>query len=144
MTRLLLATLAAMSFATSVHAQSSSASGPFVTPAGQLQFDRAGRDFVVTLDKAIVDRFDANTLLHFDDIDGANDTVARTLVETDRGPVLYDFRRRPPAVQRSDTRMTIARVFWQGDEVVMQSAQGWYRFKGGAFSRLRSSKMTFH
>ena len=143
MRRLLLAALAATSFMTCVHAQSN-ASGPLVTPAGKLQFVRVDRDFVGMLDKEIFDRFGANTLTHFDDVGNANDTVTRTLVQTDSGPVLYDFRRRPPLVQRCGTRMTVKRVFWQGDEVVMQSSQGWFRFKGGVLTKLQSSTTTYH
>lgn len=143
MKRRFLAALAGIACATCVYAQSD-APGPLVTPSGELRFVRAGSDFAAMLDTETFDRFASKALVHFDDVDGARASVTRTLVQTDRGPELYDFRRRPPTVQRSDTRMTIERVFWQGDEVVMQSAQGWYRFKGGTFARLRSSKMTFH
>jgi len=143
MKRLFLTALAATSFATCVHAQSN-ASGPFVTPSGKLQFVRVDRDFVAMLDKEIFDRFGANALTHFDDIGNANDTVTRTLVQTDSGPVLYDFRHHPPLVQRSGKRMTVKRVFWQGDEVVMQSSQGWFRFERGVLTKLQSSTTTYH
>ena len=143
MRRLFLAALAATAFSTCVHAQSS-ASGPLVTPSGQLQFVRVDRDFVGMLDKEVFDRFGASTLMHFDDVGNANDSVSRTLVQTDSGPVLYDFRQRPPLVQRLGERMTVKRVFWQGDEVVMQSSQGWFRFKGGVLTKLRSSTTTYH
>ena len=143
MRRLFLAALAASSFATCVHAQSN-ASGPLATPAGQLQFARVDRDFVGMLDKDVFDRFSASALTHFDDVDSANDNVTRTLVQTDSGPVLYDFRRHPPLVQRSGKRMTVRRVFWQGDEVVMQSSQGWFRFQGGVLTKLQSSITTYH
>ncbi|MFM0207243.1 hypothetical protein PQQ96_07520 [Paraburkholderia sediminicola] len=143
MRRLFIAVLAATSFATCVHAQSN-ASGPLVTPSGTLQFVRVDRDFVGMLDNENFDRFGANTLTHFDDVGSANDTVMRTLVQTDSGPVLYDFRHRPPLVQRSGVRMTVKRVFWQGDEVVMQSSQGWFRFKGGVLTKLQSVTTTYH
>lgn len=143
MKRLFLAALAATSFATCVHAQSN-ASGPLVTPSGKLQFVRVDGDFVAMLDKEIFDRFGANTLTHFDNVGNANDTVTRMLVQTDSGPVLYDFRRHPPLVQRSSNRMTVKRVFWQGDEVVMQGSQGWFRFKHGALTKLQSSTTTYH
>lgn len=143
MRRLFLASLAAISFATSVHAQSN-APGPLATPSGALEFVRADRDFVGMLDKAVFDRFGANALTHFDEVGNASDTVTRTLVQTDAGPVLYDFRHRPALVQRSGQRMTVKRVFWQGDEVVMQSSQGWFRFKGGVLTKLRSSTTTYH
>ncbi|REE19300.1 MULTISPECIES: hypothetical protein [unclassified Paraburkholderia] len=143
MRRLFFASLAAISLATSVHAQSN-APGPLATPSGALEFARAERDFVGMLDKEVFDRFGADTLTHFDEVGNASDTVTRTLVQTDSGPVLYDFRRRPPLVQRSGKRMTVRRVFWQGDEVVMQSSQGWFRFKGGVLTKLQSSTTTYH
>jgi hypothetical protein len=65
-------------------------------------------------------------------------------VQTDHGPVLYDLRSDPPLVQRFGKRMKIKRVFWQRDEVVLQSSEGWFRFKSGALTRLRSSKTTYH
>jgi hypothetical protein len=142
MKRLFLAAIAATSFATCVHAQSN-ASGPLATPSGKLQFERVDRDFVGMLDKEIFDRFGASTLTHFDDVD-TNDTVTRMLVQTDSGPVLYDFHHHPPLVQRSDKRMTVKRVFWQDDEVVMQSSQGWFRFKRGVLTKLQSSTTTYH
>jgi hypothetical protein len=143
MRRLLLAALAATSFMTCAHAQSN-ASGPLVTPSGKLQFVRVDREFEGMLDKEIFDRFSASTLSHFDDVGNANDGVTRTLVQTDSGPVLYDFRHHPPLVQRSGKRMTVKRVFWQGDEVVMQGSQGWFRFKRGVLTKLQSSTTTYH
>ena len=143
MRRLFLAAFAATSCATCVHAQSN-ASGPLVTPSGNLEFVRVDRDFVGMLDKEVFDRFGANTLTHFDDVGNANNTVTRTLVQTDSGPVLYDFRHHPPLVQRSGKRMTVKRVFWQGDEVVMQSSQGWFRFQRGVLTKLQSSTTTYH
>jgi hypothetical protein len=143
MRRLFLAALAATSFVTCVHAQSN-ACGPLVTPSGNLQFVRVNRDFEGMLDKEIFDRFTASTLTHFDDIGNANNSVTRTLVQTDSGPVLYDFRHHPPLVQRSGKRMTVKCVFWQGDEVVMQSSQGWFRFERGVLTKLQSSTTTYH
>jgi hypothetical protein len=142
MKRLFLAALAATSFATCVHAQSDEV-GPIVTPSGELQFERADHDFVAMLDKTLFDRFDANTLTHFDDVGDTNDTVTRMLVETGAGPVLYDFSRRPPVVLRLGKRMTVKRVFWQGDEVVMQGSQGWFRFQRGVLTKLQSSTTTY-
>lgn len=143
MKQLFFAALAATSLVTGVHAQSN-ASGPLFTPAGNLQFVRVDRDFEGMLDKEVFDRFSAGTLTHFDDIGNANDSVARTLVQTDSGPVLYDFRHHSPLVQRLGQRMTVKRVFWQDDEVVMQGSQGWYRFKGGVLTKLQSSMTTYH
>ncbi|WP_109478874.1 hypothetical protein [Paraburkholderia sp. C35] len=138
-----LAALAAIAFAACAHAQSS-APGPFTTPAGTLAFTRANGEFVATLDTQGFDRFGAKALTHFDDAGGADDSITRMLVQTDPGPVLYDFRRRPPLVQRAGRPMTIRRVFWQGDEVVMQGTQGWFRFERGVLTKLQSSKSIYH
>jgi hypothetical protein len=143
MKRLFLATLAALSVMSCAHAQRS-ASNSLATPSGTLQFAHVERGFEASLDQQSFDRFTSNTLLHFDDIDSKHDTITRMLVQTDAGPVLYDFHRRPPLVQRSNQRMTVKRVFWQDDEVVMQGSQGWFRFKHGEFSKLQSSKTTYH
>ncbi|CAB3766977.1 hypothetical protein [Paraburkholderia humisilvae] len=143
MRRLLLAALAATCFVTCVRAQSN-ASGPFVTPSGELLFARVDGDFVGMLDKQIFDRFGANTLTHFDDVGNANHTITRMLVQSDSGPVLYDFRQHPPLVQRLSKGMTVKRVFWQDDEVVMQGSQGWFRFKSGMLTKLQSSTTTYH
>lgn len=142
MKRLFLLILAATHFATCAHAQSNTG-GPFATPAGTLQFAPVDRDFVGMLDGQTFDRLSATTLIHFDDIDNANSIVTRMLVQTDAGPVLYDFRHRPPLVQRVGQRMAVKRVFWQGDEVVMQSAEGWFRFKNGVLKKLQSSRTTY-
>ena len=129
--------------ASPVHAQSNAA-GPVPTRAGALTFVRADSGFVGMLDNQVFDRFQARALTHFDEVDDKDDTVARTLVQTDAGPVLYDLRVRPPLVQRAGMRMTIKRVFWQGDEVVMQSTQGWFRLVRGVLTKLQSSKSTYH
>ena len=143
MKRLLLAALATASFVLSAHAQSN-ASSSIITPSGTLQFVRDDHDFVAMLDKDIFDRFDAATLAHFDETDPQNGTVMRMLVQTAYGPVLYDFRRHPPLVQRSNMRMTVKRVYWQPDEVVMQSPEGWFRFRNGTLTKLQSSTTTYH
>ena len=143
MKRLFLATLTALAVISCAHAQSNAPS-PLATASGTVQFAHAGRGFEATLDQQPFDRFTSNTLAHFDDIDSKHDTITRMLVQTDSGPVLYDFHHRPPLVQRSNQRMTIKRVFWQDDEVVMQGSQGWFRFKHGEFSKLQSSKTTYH
>ncbi|WP_118180569.1 hypothetical protein [Paraburkholderia phosphatilytica] len=143
MKRLLLVALAATAFATGAHAQSN-ASGPFVTSQGELQFMRVDGAFVGMLNNEVLDRFSTSTLTHFDEIGEPRDSVTRTLVETDAGPVLYDFRHRPAVVQRVGRRMTVKRVFWQGNEVVMQSSQGWFRFEGGVLTKLQSTTTTYH
>ncbi|WP_025597202.1 hypothetical protein [Burkholderia sp. WSM2230] len=143
MKRLFIAALTTAFFATLVQAQSNDA-GPLDTAAGPLQFARDSHGFTALLEKDAFDRFSAPTLTHFDDVNSANGTVARTLVQTDSGPVLYDFRHRPPLVQRVSARMTIKRVFWQGDEVVMQGSQGWFRFQHGVLTKLQSSRTIYH
>lgn len=143
MKRQLLTALAALSFINCAHAQSSE-SGSLATASGTLQFAQVERGFDVTLDQQRLDHVGANRLTHFDEIGGKSNVITRMLVQTDSGPVLYDFRRRPPLVQRSNQRMTLKRVFWQDDEVVMQGSQGWFRFKHGEFTRLQSSKTIYH
>lgn len=145
MKRLYLAALAVAGnfFAVPIQAQSSDA-GPLDTPTGQVQFVRDGQGFSALLANDVFDRFSAHALTHFDDMNSANGTVARVLVQTDSGPVLYDFRRRPPLVQRIGARMSVKRVFWQGDEVVMQGSQGWFRFQRGVLTKLQSSKTIYH
>ncbi|MFD1556232.1 hypothetical protein ACFSHT_11440 [Paraburkholderia silviterrae] len=143
MKRLLLAALAATSFVTGAHAQSN-ASDSLATPAGTLQFVRDDRDYLALLDKQIFDRFGAKTLEHFDDMGHDGGTITRMLVQTAYGPVLYDFRSRPPLVKRANVRMTVKRVYWQPDEVVMQGPQGWFRFKDGTLTKLQSTTTTYH
>jgi hypothetical protein len=146
MKQIFLAALACAFFSTGaqvVHAQSNDV-GPIVTPSGTLLFVRDDRDFVATLNSDVFDRFDANKVVHFDDLSSSNDKLARTLVQTDSGPVLYDFRRNPPLVQRTGRRMVVKRVFWQGEEVVMQSAQGWFSFQRGTLTKLQSSTSVYH
>lgn len=141
--KLLLAGLTACAFATTAYAQVS-APGPFNTPAGTLQFVRDDHDFVAMLDRDIIDRFDAKTLTHFDETGAQGDSVSRVLVQSAYGPVLYDLRRQPPVVQHVRTAMTVKRVFWQPDEVVMQGPEGWFRFKDGTLTKLSSSKSIYH
>ncbi|CAG9227066.1 conserved exported hypothetical protein [Paraburkholderia tropica] len=146
MKRLLLAALAAASIAsiaTGAHAQSNTP-GPVVTPGGTVQFVRDDRDFVAMLNNDIFDRFDAKTLTHFDEVARDNETVTRMLVQTAFGPVLYDFSRRPPLVQRANARLTVKRVFWQRGEVVMQGTDGWYRIQDGKLTKLQSTKSIYH
>ncbi|HEV3430888.1 MAG TPA: hypothetical protein VG320_23650 [Paraburkholderia sp.] len=144
--RLLIAGISACAVATlttPAHAQVN-APGPFNTPAGTLQFVRDDHDFVAMLDRDIIDRFDAKTLTHFDETGGQGDNISRVLVQSAYGPVLYDLRRQPPVVQHMRSFMTVKRVFWQPDEVVMQGPEGWFRFKNGTLTKLTSSKMTYH
>ena len=143
MKRPFLVALAAIAFSTCAYAQSDEA-GPLDTPSGKLQFARVDRDFVATLDGGAFDRFNANGLTHFDDVGDTDDTVIRTLVQTDAGPVLYDLHAKPPVVLRSGMRMTVRRVFWQGDDIVIQGSQGWLRFNHGVLTKLQSKTTTLH
>jgi hypothetical protein len=142
MKRFLLVLFAATAFTACAHAQSN-APGPLATLSGKLEFVRSERDYAGTLDGQVFNRFQANVLTHFDDVDESNHTITRTLVQTDAGPVLYDFRARPPLVLRASMRLTVKRVFWQGDDVVMQSTQGWFRFARGVLTKLQSSRSTY-
>lgn len=122
----------------------SNAAGPIPTPAGTLHFLQDESGMAALIGTQVFDRFDAKRIIHFDDTPGAGDTVARMLVQTDTGPVLYDLRRNPPLVQRTGQRMTVKRVFWQGEEVVMQSNLGWYGFTRGKLTKLQSSTKIYH
>jgi hypothetical protein len=143
MKKLFAATVAAFSLIACAHAQSHAASS-LATLAGTLQFAQENHAFTATLDQQTFDHFSASQLIHFDDVGGKNGAITRMLVQTDSGPVLYDFHRHPPLVQRANQRMTIKRVFWQDDEVVMQSTQGWFHFRHGEFAKLQSSKTIYH
>ncbi|MDR5770691.1 MULTISPECIES: hypothetical protein [unclassified Caballeronia] len=128
----------------SVHAQAqSSATGPIATSAGALNFLRDESGFAAVLGTDTFDRFDAKRVVHFDQT-GASDTLTRSLVQTDVGPVLYDFRHKPPLVQRIGKRLVVKRVFWQGEEVVMQTSSGWYGYQRGTLIKLQSSTSTYH
>ena len=143
MKRLFLAALVASVGVTGAYAQSDE-TGPIATPDGTLQFTHGGHDFVATLNGSELDHFEANTLTHFDDLAETSDTVPRLLVLTESGPVLYDFRAKPPLVARSGRRMSVTRVFWQGEDVVMQGSQGWFRFKNGVLTKLQSTTTIYH
>ncbi|SAK82654.1 hypothetical protein [Caballeronia ptereochthonis] len=132
-----------MFLAALAHAQSDAA-GPIATQAGALNFLRDESGMAALIDTQVFDRFDAKRIAHFDETTGASDTVTRMLVQSDTGPVLYDFRRNPPLVQRVNQRMTVKRVFWQGEEVVMQSNLGWYGYRRGKLTRLQSSTTIYH
>jgi hypothetical protein len=132
----------AVLLAAHVHAQSDAA-GPVATQAGTVYFLRDESGFAAMLGTQAFDRFDARRLAHFDEA-GSNGSITRALMQTDTGPVLYDFRRNPPLVQRAGKRMTVQRVFWQGDEVVMQTTAGWYKLERGALTKLQSSTKTYH
>ncbi|MFM0321614.1 hypothetical protein [Caballeronia glebae] len=122
----------------------SEATGPIATKAGAMYFVRDEYGMVALIDTQAFDHLDAKRSVHFDETAGANGVVTRMLVQTSSGPILYDFRSNPPLVQRVGQRMTVKRVFWQGEEVVMQSELGWYGFKRGKLTKLQSSTSTYH
>jgi hypothetical protein len=117
--------------------------GPITTKAGTVQFVQQGAGFDAQLDGATFDRLNAGRIAHFDETSGA-----RMIVEAfDNGApelVLYDFRKRPPAVERIGRRMKLTGVFWQDGEVVLKSADGWFRFQRGTLTKLTSSKAIYH
>ncbi|SAL20326.1 hypothetical protein AWB68_00739 [Caballeronia choica] len=139
---LLMAVLVA-SGASGAHAQSS-ASGPIATTGGALQFVPDGAAYVAQVDGRVFDHLNANRLRHFDETSGAHGAVARMIVEGNDGLVLYDFRRNPPAVERIGRRLKLDGVYWQRDEVVLKSTEGWYRFQRGTLTKLTSSKTIYH
>ncbi|MGA7816258.1 hypothetical protein [Caballeronia sp.] len=117
--------------------------GPIATKAGGVQFVQQGAGFDAQLDGATFDRLNAGRIAHFDEMSGA-----RMIVEAfDSGPpelVLYDFRKRPPTVERIGRRMKLTGVFWQDGEVVLKSTDGWFRFQRGTLTRLTSSRVIYH
>ncbi|WP_321792490.1 hypothetical protein [Caballeronia sp. J97] len=131
-------------FIATLAAAQSDAAGPIATRAGALHFLRDESGMAALIDTQVFDRFDAKRIVHFDETSGSSDTVTRMLVQTDTGPILYDFRRNPPLVQRAGQRMTVKRVFWQGEEVVMQSNLGWYGLQRGKLTKLQSSTTIYH
>ncbi|MBI0331640.1 hypothetical protein [Burkholderia plantarii] len=138
-----LAAAAGALFSAAASAQTS-APGPLAAPCGSLQFQRVEHDFVASCGGEPFDRFGADALAHFDAPSEGAAGVTRLLVQTDAGPVLYDLRHRPPLVQRAGRRLAVRRVFWQGDEVVMQGPQGWFRLQHGTLTKLQSSTTVYH
>jgi hypothetical protein len=127
-----------------VFAQEADASaGPIHTTGGSVVFVQRGATFEAQIDGKPFDQLNARRIAHFEEPSGA-----RMIVEAfDTGApelVLYDFTKRPPRVERMTKRMKLTGVFWQGDEVVLKSAAGWYRFQRGTLTKLTSSKMTYH
>lgn len=120
-----------------------SSAGPIRTTAGSVTFVQQGNNIDAQLDGATFDRLNARRITHFVEPSGA-----RMIVEAfDNGApelLLYDFTKRPPAVERIGRRMKLTGVFWQRDEVVLKSAEGWYRFQRGTLTKLVSSKTIYH
>jgi hypothetical protein len=130
-------------FASVAHAQSGT-TGPVATVGGSLQFVQEGSAYVAQIDGQPFDRVNGSRLRHFDDTSGPHEAVARMLVEEGNGLVLYDFRRKPPAVERIGRRLRIDSVYWQRDEAVLRTGEGWYRFQRGTLTKLTSSKTIYH
>jgi hypothetical protein len=123
--------------------EADSSAGPIRTIGGSVLFVQQGNGFEAQIDGKPFDRFNAGRINHFDEPSGA-----RMIVEAfDSGVpelVLYDFSKRPPAVERIGRRMKLTGVFWQRDEVVLKSADGWFRFQRGTLTKLVSSKTIYH
>ncbi|MFK4446737.1 hypothetical protein ABH944_006929 [Caballeronia udeis] len=141
---LIVAALLAFAVAPGALAQEANVSaGPIRTTGGSVMFVQQGDSMEAQIDGKRFDRLNARRIAHFDEPSGA-----RMIVEAfDTGApelVLYDFSRRPPTVERLTRRMKLTGVFWQRDEVVLKSADGWYRFQRGTLTKLTSSKMIYH
>jgi hypothetical protein len=127
------------------HAQEAeTATGPMKTVAGTLEFVRQDAGFGAQIDGATFDHLSGSRIVHFTESSGA-----RMIVESFDGNAqplltLYDFRKRPPSVEHIGRRIKLDGVFWQGDEVVLRSTQGWFRFQRGTLTKLVSSKTTYH
>src|SRR5258708_947781 len=140
---LIIATLLVFATVPSAFAQEASSAGPVRTIGGSVLFVQQGNGFEAQIDGTTFDRVSARRIAHFDEPSGA-----RMIVEAfDSGApelVLYDFSKRPPAVERIGRRMKLTGVFWQRDEIVLKSADGWFRFQRGTLTKLVSSKMIYH
>jgi hypothetical protein len=123
--------------------EADASSGPIRTTGGSVMFVQQGTTIEAQIDGKPFDQMNARRIAHFEEPSGA-----RMIVEAfDTGApelVLYDFTRRPPTIERMTKRMKLTGVFWQRDEVVLKSADGWYRFQRGTLTKLTSSKMTYH
>ncbi|AMM13197.1 MAG: hypothetical protein M3O74_10910 [Pseudomonadota bacterium] len=120
-----------------------SGAGPIRTVAGSVTFVQQGNGIDAQLDGTTFDRLSARRIVRHVEPSGA-----RMIVEASDGGapelLLYDFTKRPPAVERIGRRMKLTGVFWQHDEVVLKSAEGWYRFQRGTLTKLTSSKTVYH
>jgi hypothetical protein len=139
--------IAALAMTTSNPARAQEAEtglGPQKTSAGMLAFIPQNPGFSAQLDGKLFDQLDGTRIAHFDETSGA-----RMIVESfdGKGPpllALYDFRRQPPSVERIGRRMKLDGVFWQGDEVVLKTTAGWFRWQRGTLTKLVSSKTIYH
>ena len=141
---LFLAVLLAFATVQNAFAQEAdSSAGPIRTMGGSVSFVQQGNGFEAQIDGKPFDRFNARHIAHFDETSGA-----RMIVEAfDSGTpelFLYDFSKRPPTVERVGRRMKLTGVFWQRDEVVLKSADGWFKFQRGTLTKLVSSKTIYH
>lgn len=125
------------------HAQSSAA-GPIATSGGALQFVANEGMQIAQIDGREFDRVKASRLRHFDDPSGPRESVSRMIVETGDDLVLYDFRRNPPVVEKIGRRLKLVGVYWQPDEAVLKSTDGWFKFQRGKLTKLTSSKTIYH
>ncbi len=126
------------------HAQNAETfEGPLKTIGGMVKFKQQNTTFEAQIDGQPFDRFNARRIAHFEEPSGA-----RMLIEAFDGGapelLLYDFTKRPPAVERMERRMKLLGVYWQRDEVVLKTTDGWFRFQRGTLTKLMSTKTIYH
>ena len=136
--------LLAFTITPNAHAQEAeSSAGPIRTTAGSVLFVHQGNGFEAQIDGQTFDRFNARRIAHFEEPSGA-----RMLIEAFDGGapelLLYDFTKRPPAVERIERRMKLLGVYWQRDEVVLKTTDGWFRFQRGTLTKLVSTKTIYY
>jgi len=135
----------AVTLSSLAHAQEAETGlGPQKTSAGTLAFIPQNPGFAAQLDGKPFDQLGGTRIAHFNETSGA-----RMIVESfdGKGPpllALYDFRTQPPSVERIGRRMKLDGVFWQGDEIVLKTAEGWFRLQRGTLTKLVSSKTIYH
>jgi hypothetical protein len=118
--------------------------GPVKTVAGMVEFVRQDGGFQTQLDGNTFDHVSGNRIAHFDETPGSRMIVESFDGNAQPSLTLYDFSRRPPSVVHIGRRMKLDGVFWQDDEVVLKSTQGWFRFERGTLTKLVSSKTIYH
>src|SRR5260370_19676071 len=117
----IIATLLVFATVPSAFAQEASSAGPVRTIGGSVLFVQQGNGFEAQIDGTTFDRVSARRIAHFDEPSGAP-----MIVEAfDSGApelVLYDFSKRPPALERIATRMTLTSSSSQPDHIVLKNA----------------------
>lgn len=142
---LLCITALALTMSSLAHAQEAETGlGPQKTHAGMLAFIPQNPGYSAQLDGKPFDQLVGTRIAHFDETSGA-----RMIVESFDGKgapllALYDFRKQPPSVEKIGRRMKLDGVFWQGDEIVLKTTEGWFRLQRGTLTKLVSSKTIYH